>query len=97
MKKMAKASFPYKVVNNLDKYVRLKQAEMMEERGDKVTLQEVYEAAGNYCGVKPYTVSMIKSGSYNPSVILAFLLAEFFGTTVDELFGIVPEGEKTVN
>lgn len=85
---MAKAVFPYKLTNNLDRYVRLKQAKMAEERGDKVTLQEVYEAAGAYCGVKPYTVSMVKSGAYNPSIILAFLLAEFFETTVDELFGI---------
>lgn len=92
---MAKATFPYKVINNMEKYVRLKQADMVAERGDKVTLQEVYEAAGKYCGVKSYTVSMIKSGSYNPSVILAFLLAEFFDTKVDDLFGIIPEeGEK---
>lgn len=89
---MAKATFPFKLTNELDKFVRLKQAEMVKERGDKVNLQEVYEAAGEFCGVTPYTVSMIKSGSYRPSIILAFLLAKFFNTTVDELFGIVEEG-----
>lgn len=88
---MAKATFPYKVTNNMEKFVRLKQAAMVEQRGDKVTLQEVYVAAGDYCGVQEQTVSMIKGGAYNPSIILAFLLAEFFGTTVDELFGIKPK------
>ena len=91
---MAKAIFPYKVTNNMEKYVRLKQAEMMKERGGRVTLQEVYEAAGEFCGVKPYTISMIKSGSYSPSVTLAFLLAKFFGTTVDGLFGIEPKEDE---
>ncbi len=91
---MAKASFPYKVTNNMDKYVRLKQAELVEERGEKVTLTEVYDIIGQACGVTGFTVSMLKSGSYNPSIILAFLLAQYFGTTVDELFGIVPEETK---
>jgi len=88
---LAKATFPYKLTNNMERFVRLKQAEMMESKGDKVTLQEVYQAAGEFCGVQPYTISMIKSGAYRPSIVLAFLLAEFFGTTVDELFGIEPE------
>lgn len=92
---LARATFPYKLTNNMEKFVRLKQAEMMQERGDKVTLQEVYDAAGKFCGVKPYTISMIKSGLYNPSIILAFLLARFFGTTVDELFDIEPEGKAS--
>lgn len=91
---MAKATFPFKLINDMERFVRLKQAEMVKEKGDKVTLQEVYEAAGEFCGVKSHTISMIKSGSYNPSVILAFLLAKFFNTTVDELFDIEPkEGE----
>lgn len=90
---MAKATFPYKVTNNMEKFVRLKQAELMADRGKKVTLTEVHDLAGAYCGVTGFTVSMLKSGSYNPSIILAFLLAKYFNTTVDELFGIIPEEE----
>jgi DNA-binding XRE family transcriptional regulator len=92
---MGKATFPYNLTNNLDKFVRLKQAELMEKHGRKVTLAEVYDIVGEYCGVTGFTVSMLKSGSYNPSVILAFLLAGYFKTTVDDLFGIVPKEEES--
>lgn len=91
---MVKATFPYTVVNNLDRYIRLRQAELMQQRGEKVTLQEIYKEVADYCGVKPYTISMIKSGNYNPSITLAFLIADYFKATVDDIFGIVPiEGD----
>jgi DNA-binding XRE family transcriptional regulator len=90
---MGKATFPFNLTNNLDKFVRMKQAELMSERGKKVTLTEVYDLIGEKCGVTGFTVSMLKSGSYNPSVILAFILAGYFKTTVDDLFSIVPKEE----
>ncbi|MGG1263793.1 hypothetical protein [Brevibacillus laterosporus] len=91
---------PYKVTNCLEKYIRLRQSALTEERGDKVTLQEVFEEIANYCGVSAYTITMIKGAtSQTPSFVLAFLIRNYFRSvgfniTVDELFGIVPKEES---
>ena len=37
-------------------------------------------------GVSRQTVSAIERGKYNPSLELAFQLAEFFGMSIEEIF-----------
>ena len=48
--------------------------------------------------VSRQTVSSIENGKYNPSLELAFAIAEFFGTTIEEIFlwerGIKHEGTE---
>lgn len=37
-------------------------------------------------GVSRQTINVIESGKYDPSLPLAFRLAEVFGTTIEEVF-----------
>ena len=54
--------------------------ELRKERGLKQD-----EFAG-YLRVSRQTVSAIENGKYNPSLDLAFQIAEFFGKTIEEIF-----------
>ncbi|HOJ47990.1 MAG TPA: helix-turn-helix transcriptional regulator [Bacillota bacterium] len=36
--------------------------------------------------VSRQTISSIENGRYNPSIILAFKIARFFGKTIEEIF-----------
>jgi putative transcriptional regulator len=46
-------------------------------------------------GVSRQTINAIETGRYLPSLPLAFGLARFFGTTVEELFHADPEEVPT--
>lgn len=41
---------------------------------------------GETLGVSRQTVISIEKGKYNPSITLAFKIARFFGTTIEEIF-----------
>ena len=47
-------------------------------------------ALGDALGVSRQTVNAIETGRYDPSLPLAFTLARFFTTTIEELFS--PDG-----
>ena len=42
--------------------------------------------------VSRQTVSSIENGRYNPSLELAFVIADFFGKTIEEIF--IPGGNE---
>ena len=44
------------------------------------------EALANELGVARQTVIAIEKGKYNPSLELAFKIAKFFDTTIEEVF-----------
>ena len=44
------------------------------------------EAFARALGVSRQTVSAIENGKYNPSLELAFTIADFFGQTIEEIF-----------
>lgn len=54
--------------------------ELRTQRGIK---QEELAAA---LGVSRQTISSLENGRYNPSILLAFRLARYFDTTVEQLF-----------
>lgn len=54
--------------------------EMRRERG---LLQE---QLAKKCGVSRQTINAIENNKYDPTLALAFKLAQELGTTVDELF-----------
>ena len=60
--------------------VRNRIREQRTERG----MSQVEVAAA--LGVSRQTVIAIESGRYSPSLPLAFRIARFFGSTVDEMF-----------
>ncbi|MGD6894502.1 helix-turn-helix transcriptional regulator [Bacillus infantis] len=45
-------------------------------------------------GVSRQTINSIEANRYNPSLILAFKLAELFGTDINEIFRYVEGGGK---
>lgn len=60
--------------------------ELRKERGIK---QE--ELAG-ILKVSRQTISSLENGRYNPSIILAFKIAEYFNKTIEDIF--IYEGEE---
>ena len=44
------------------------------------------EAFAKAIGVSRQTVSAIETGKYNPSLDLAFVLSDFFGKSIEEIF-----------
>jgi putative transcriptional regulator len=43
-------------------------------------------ALGQELGVSRQTVNSLETGRYDPSLPLAFAIARFFGTTIEEVF-----------
>ena len=37
-------------------------------------------------GVSRQTISSLENGRYNPSILLAFKIAKYFNTTIEEIF-----------
>lgn len=59
------------------------QSQVQEKRTQlDITQQELAEAIG----VTRQTISAIEKGRYTPSVALALKIADYFDTTVEELF-----------
>ena len=43
-------------------------------------------------GVSRQTISSLENGRYNPSIILAYKIAKYFGMTIEEVFIFEEEG-----
>ena len=54
--------------------------EIRKERGIK---QEDFAKS---MGVSRQTISSLENGRYNPSIILAYKIAQYFGMTIEEVF-----------
>jgi len=52
------------------------------------------EALANRVGVSRETINYLEKGKYNPSLKLAYLVAEVLDTTIDDLFIFTAEEEK---
>lgn len=85
---MARREYPFELHNNLDKYLRIKQARITMVTGQTLTLQEVYKDMAEYIGATENTVALIKSGNYNPSLVVALAMSEYLKVSVDDLFSI---------
>ena len=62
--------------------------EIRKERGIK---QEDFAKS---MGVSRQTISSLENGRYNPSIILAFKIAKYFDTTIEEVFLIEEDDLK---
>lgn len=54
--------------------------EIRSERGIR------QEELARQLGVSRQTISSLENGRYNPSILLAWKIAKFFGMTIEELF-----------
>ena len=61
-------------------YLKNRLEEIRKRRGMK---QEELAAA---LGVSRQTIGSLENGRYNPSIILAFKIARFFGVSIEEIF-----------
>ena len=60
--------------------------EIRKERGIK---QDEFAKS---MGVSRQTISSLENGRYNPSIMLAYKIAKYFGMTIEEVF--IFEGEE---
>lgn len=89
--------YKFTLENDLEKYMRLKQAKITMETRKPVTLMEVQQMLADYAGISFSTVNSIKQGVSSPALVVAMAMAEFLGARVDEIFTIVrkEDNEKT--
>ena len=66
----------------------------------KNRLEEIRKARGlrqeelaRALSVSRQTISSLEKGRYNPSILLAFKIARYFGLTIEEIFIYVEEEE----
>ena len=62
-----------------------------EIRKEKGIRQEEFAKS---MGVSRQTISSLENGRYNPSIILAFKIAKYFDTTIEEVFLIEEDDLK---
>ena len=74
-----------------------------EQQGDVVKnrIEEIRKERGikqddfaKSMGVSRQTISSLENGRYNPSIILAFKIAKYFDTTIEEVFLIEEDDLK---
>ena len=86
-----KANFTHALGNRIIKQeiiVKNRIEEIRKERGIK---QEDFAKS---MGVSRQTISSLENGRYNPSIILAFKIAKYFDTTIEEVFLIEEDDLK---
>ena len=54
--------------------------EIRKERGIR------QEEFAKHMGVSRQTISSLENGRYNPSILLAYKIAKYFGMTIEEVF-----------
>lgn len=62
-----------------------------EIRKEKGIRQEEFAKS---MGVSRQTISSLENGRYNPSIILAYKIAQYFGMTIEEVFVFEDEDLK---
>ncbi len=62
-----------------------------EIRKEKGIRQEEFAKS---MGVSRQTISSLENGRYNPSIILAYKIAQYFGMTIEEVFVFEEEDLK---
>lgn len=91
---MARIPLPYTVTNNLDQLFRIEQGKRLVETGDKVKIRDIEEELANYCNVARDSIVGIKRGLSLPSLPLGMKIAEYFGLKIEDIFTLVPAGER---
>ena len=58
----------------------------------KITQKDIAE----YAGVSRQTIASLEKGNYCNSSVLAYKIAKFFGTNIEDVFDLNEENKKTV-
>lgn len=78
----------YRTISNLDKFIKEYQEKVSIERNKPIMIREVLEEVGAYAGFSWQTVKQIKNKNMQPSLAGAMKIAEFFQTTVEEIWTV---------
>lgn len=78
----------FNVTNNLDNYINIEIGKRMIENGVKVRKADIMEEIAEFSNVGVYNIAMIKRNAVTPSLPVAMKIAEFFDTSVENLFRI---------
>ena len=65
-----------------------------EIRKEKGIRQEEFAKS---MGVSRQTISSLENGRYNPSILLAYKIAKYFGLTIEEVFDFTEVDENEQN
>lgn len=87
---------PYTVRNNLQKFLKIEQARRTLQTGEKVNLIEIEKEVGEHCSLTRDAIFSIKRGTSIASLPVAFKLADFFGTTIEQLFVVIDKKDEEV-
>jgi DNA-binding XRE family transcriptional regulator len=77
----------YGVDNKLDYYVKKLQAKY-NDMGLHISLRQIQEEVGSYCGVTWHNIDSIRLGKSIPALQVAMRVADYFDVSVEEMFMI---------
>ena len=63
----------------------------MKEHRARLNLKQ--EDLARLVGVRRETIGNLEKGRYNPSLVLAWNIAQVFGVPIEEVFTVLPDGE----
>lgn len=52
------------------------------------------EELAKLVGVRRETIGNLEKGRYNPSLVLAWNIAQVFGVSIEEIFTVLPDGTE---
>ena len=61
----------------------------MKENRARLNLKQ--EELANLVGVRRETIGNLEKGRYNPSLVLAWNIAQVFGVSIEEVFTVTPD------
>lgn len=76
----------YTTYNHLSTFITKTQAERMTSTGRRITVKEIEEELAKYCCLSREGIRHIKRGTTQPSLPLAFKIAKFFKSEIQEIF-----------
>lgn len=76
----------YRTVTKLNDFIKKYQIKVSNERDCVITIKDVMEELGQFADISWNTVKQIKNKDMQPSLAVAMRIAEFFETTVEEMF-----------
>lgn len=92
---MARIPLPYKTTNDLTRFLLLEQARRVTNMGGEYrpSMKDLEEEMAQYCHVKQDTINLIRRNRNQPSLQVAMKIAEFLGSSVEEIFKITDNPE----
>lgn len=85
---MVRKEYPYVLLNNLDRFIMMKQARLIIESNKDIKLKDFHKEMAESLGISVNTLTAVKYGEYQPPLVVAMAMADYLDTTVDELFSI---------